>query len=65
MSQVNLNAIDAIIVDGYVHLNDGKLALGGHLYQTLDKKIPIIGVPKKSFAGNSQYVIGSDARQKY
>ena len=39
MAQVNLNAIDAIIVDGYVHLNDGKLALGGHLYQTLDKKV--------------------------
>lgn len=57
MSQVDLNTIDTIIVDGYVHLNDGKLGLGGHLYQALDKKIPIIGVAKKFFADNSQYVI--------
>ena len=57
LSQVDLNTIDTIIVDGYVHLNDGKLGLGGHLYQALDKKIPIIGVAKKSFADNSQYVI--------
>lgn len=57
LSQVELNSIDVIIVDGYVHLNGGNLGLGGHLYEALDKKIPIIGVAKKSFTDNKQYAI--------
>jgi deoxyribonuclease V len=40
---------DYIIVDGYVYLNDNKKGLGGYLYQSLDEKIPIIGVAKNSF----------------
>ena len=36
--QVDFIAIETIIVDGYVRLNEGELGSGGHLYQTLDKR---------------------------
>lgn len=42
--------IDMIIVDGYVWLNsNNKPGLGGHLFQSLNKKIPVIGVAKGHF----------------
>mgnify|MGYP001804818063 CR=1 FL=1 len=42
--------ITAIIVDGYVILDDhGKIGLGGHLYKALDRSIPIIGVAWRAF----------------
>ena len=42
--------INLIIVDGYVWLNSNKKpGLGGHLYESLNGKIPIIGVAKRSF----------------
>ncbi len=42
--------IDAIIVDGYVLLDDyDKLGLGGFLYDALSKRIPVIGVAKTHF----------------
>ena len=44
-------AVDFIIVDGYVYLDDSKkLGLGGHLYYTLNEEIPIIGVAKTKFS---------------
>lgn len=50
MKQIDLEKVDCIIVDGHVYVdNDKKLGLGGHLYQSLHEKIPIIGVAKKSF----------------
>ncbi|AXG72272.1 endonuclease V [Kordia sp. SMS9] len=50
LQQVNLNALEAIIVDGHVFVgNDKKYGLGGYLWEALDEKIPIIGVAKKSF----------------
>ncbi|MBF4472419.1 MULTISPECIES: endonuclease V [Flavobacterium] len=43
--------IDAIIVDGYIYLDDDKkYGLGGHLYEKLNQEIPIIGVAKTNFA---------------
>lgn len=43
--------IKAIIIDGYVYLDDAKkLGLGGHLYKKLNNKTPIIGVAKTNFA---------------
>ena len=51
-------AIDLIIVDGYVTLDDtGKLGLGGYLSQELGGTIPIVGVAKKKFVSNGQHVI--------
>ncbi len=42
--------IDLIIVDGYVWLDSDKNpGLGGHLYESLNNKTPIIGVVKRSF----------------
>ena len=41
---------DIIIVDGYVTLSrEQKPGLGMHLYEALDRKIPVIGVAKRSF----------------
>jgi len=49
LKQINLEEIDIIIVDGYTTLEDHKLGLGGHLYEALEKKIPIVGVAKSEF----------------
>ncbi len=45
--------IEAIVVDGYVFLDEtNKYGLGGHLYEALEKKIPIIGLAKTNFGGD-------------
>lgn len=45
-----LEKINTMIVDGYVYLDDdGKLGLGGRLYQHFNKEIPVIGVAKSNF----------------
>ncbi len=42
---------DIIVIDGYVWLDEhGKQGLGARLYDTLDGRIPVIGVAKTSFA---------------
>lgn len=41
---------DILVIDGYVVLSDeGKLGLGGHLFNELDSKTSIIGVAKNDF----------------
>jgi deoxyribonuclease V len=51
LNQIDLENIEAIIVDGFVYLDDDKKhGLGGHLYEKLNGKIPIIGVAKTNFA---------------
>ncbi|KAF2510655.1 endonuclease V [Flavobacterium zhairuonense] len=51
LNNIDLKLVDVIIVDGFVYLDDDeKYGLGGHLYEKLDKKIPIIGVAKTNFA---------------
>ncbi|MAX71970.1 MAG: endonuclease V [Flavobacteriaceae bacterium] len=50
LKQVELNSLEAIIVDSHVYVdNDKNYGLGGHLWQALDEKIPIIGIAKKAF----------------
>jgi len=50
LKKSNLATIEAIIVDGYVQLDEkGKLGLGGYLFEELEGKTPIIGVAKKHF----------------
>lgn len=50
LKQVNQDELSCIIVDGYAILDDhGKPGLGGHLYQKLNQKIPVIGVAKSDF----------------
>jgi deoxyribonuclease V len=44
---IDMNTIDIIIIDGYVYLESiNSPGLGLHLYKTLEKKYPIIGVAK-------------------
>ncbi len=51
LSKIELEKITAIIIDGFVFLNDeNKFGLGAYLYEKLDKKIPVIGVAKKNFS---------------
>jgi deoxyribonuclease V len=53
LEDLDLSTIDLIVIDGYVLLDDvGKLGLGGHLYEALTVKIPIIGVAKTKFIQN-------------
>lgn len=50
LEDFDLSTVEAIIIDGYVYLNDqGRLGLGGHLYQALGESIPVIGVAKYYF----------------
>lgn len=51
LKQVDFQTIELIIVDGFVYLDDqGRLGLGGRLYETLGQSIPVIGVAKTNFA---------------
>lgn len=51
LDKIDLKKDAIIIVDGFVYLDDyKKYGLGGHLYEKLNKKIPIIGVAKTNFA---------------
>ncbi|SNR17429.1 Deoxyinosine 3'endonuclease (Endonuclease V)-like protein [Tenacibaculum jejuense] len=50
LKKYNLEEVELIIVDGYAILNnEGKLGLGGYLYEELNKTIPVIGVAKSQF----------------
>lgn len=54
----DLSKITAIIVDGYVVLDDDeKKGLGGYLYEALNRQIPIVGVAKRSFHSLNEKVI--------
>lgn len=56
LEQTDLSLIDTILIDGYVTLNGGRPGLGRYLYKHLDKSIPIIGIAKKAFRDNENYV---------
>lgn len=57
LEQVDLSTLSAVIIDGYVYLdNEGKIGLGGYLYQHLKQQIPVIGVAKKPFHDNTKNV---------
>jgi len=56
LDQFDIEKIDVIIVDSYVLLNDaGKLGLGGHLYEAINKSTPIIGVAKSKFKDGTKF----------
>ena len=51
LKRYRLDQIDCIIIDGYVFLDDdNKLGLGGYLYESLGRVIPVVGVAKSNFA---------------
>lgn len=45
---------EIIVIDGYVWLDENKIGLGGHLYNELGGKIPVIGVAKSRFELHSK-----------
>ncbi|CAA0259162.1 endonuclease V [Tenacibaculum maritimum] len=51
INKLNLNPKeDILLIDGYVILDDdGKLGLGGYLFNELKGKTPVIGVAKNNF----------------
>ena len=50
LKQIELSNCEAIIIDGFVFLNDkNKKGLGAYLYEALENKIPVIGVAKNDF----------------
>jgi deoxyribonuclease V len=58
IERVNLTGLEAIIIDGYVFIdNDLQFGLGGILWEKLEKQIPIIGIAKTSFFKNKETVI--------
>ena len=55
IEKINLNELEAIIVDGYVYIdNEKRFGLGGYLWQTLNEQIPIIGLAKNFYHGNTK-----------
>jgi len=51
LSDINLDELTAIVVDGYVVLGEAqKPGLGMHLYEAIDRVLPVIGVAKNKFA---------------
>ena len=59
-----LEPLDGIVIDGYVWLQDEQTpGLGGHLFEALERRIPIIGVAKTRFvsAGAAREVKRGDS----
>lgn len=51
LSKIELKDNDIIIVDGFVTLNnEGKIGLGGYLFEALNQKFPIVGIAKNEFS---------------
>lgn len=48
--------LEAIVIDGYVWLEDGAPALGGHLYRALGERVPVVGVAKSRFGKAGPFV---------
>ena len=47
--------IDLLLVDGYVFLENDRKGLGGHLFEALRGKTPVIGVAKSFYRGCRNY----------
>jgi deoxyribonuclease V len=46
--------LTAVVIDGYVWLGvAGEKGLGAHLYEALDRSVPVVGVAKTAFKGSS------------
>ena len=58
IKKINLNAIELIIIDGHVYVdNNFNYGLGGYVWESLNKTKPIIGVAKNSFYSNKETTI--------
>jgi deoxyribonuclease V len=58
LKEADLSKIEAVLIDGYVYLdNEGLPGLGARLWEELGKKTPVIGIAKTPFAKNTDTVI--------
>ncbi|MDQ0781587.1 deoxyribonuclease V [Chryseobacterium sp. W4I1] len=66
LEKIELKQGDLIIVDGYVTLDDnGKIGLGGYLYEALNQKYPVIGIAKNGFASpdsQRRYILRGESK---
>lgn len=60
---------DCIVIDGHVVLDaEGRAGLGQHLFDALDRRVPVVGVAKTRFAGMPaacEVLRGDSARPLY
>jgi deoxyribonuclease V len=57
LGTIDMSGIELVIIDGYVYISDNEeLGLGGYLFEHLDRRIPVIGIAKTSFAKNKKKV---------
>ncbi len=58
IDKTSLNEIDAILIDGYVYIDDNEgFGLGGYLWSELGHSVPVIGVAKTSFLRNKGTIL--------
>jgi deoxyribonuclease V len=51
LSKIDIKEVNLIIIDGFVFLDDeNRFGLGAYLHESLNEKVPIIGVAKRDFA---------------
>jgi deoxyribonuclease V len=46
-----LPPVEVVLIDGYVWLEENRPGLGAYLYQSLDGRVPVIGVAKSRYLG--------------
>lgn len=67
LSQLNLERVNCILVDGYADFGGNKLALGGYIFN--EYHIPVIGIAKKHFQGclleNTEVLHGKSSSPLY
>jgi deoxyribonuclease V len=54
-----------LVIDGYVWLGDGEPGLGAHLFEAYERTIPVVGVAKSRYRGDtwSAQVLRGDSRR--
>jgi deoxyribonuclease V len=58
LQQIDVTTLEAIVIDGYVHLEGGKDGLGAHLHRALGGQVPVIGVAKSRFRNAESFALG-------
>lgn len=55
--QVITEPLELIIIDANAWLSDEKMGLGGILYESLQKSVPVIGVSKTKYTGETAKIV--------
>lgn len=55
LNNIDLSDLELLIIDGYVYTdNNHSPGLGAHLWEAINRKVPVAGVAKTRYEGNSQ-----------